>query len=68
MTRSGVKMRRRRNKAKVMLTNTMRTTEADLDMTVATVFWAAGKVGIGLGVGVVGGGPIQNGHLISILD
>ena len=43
---------------RVRATKKIRTEEAVLEMTVATVFCSAGRVGMGLSVGVVGGGPV----------
>ena len=58
MILSTVKILKKTKRTKVSTTKTIKTLDADLDITVATTFCSAGKVGIGRGVGVVGGGPI----------
>lgn len=62
MTRSGSKLRIIRKSARVILTHTIRTVDAVLDIAVATIFCTAGSVGMGRGVGVVGGGPESEGR------
>lgn len=59
ITLSGVKILRTKKSMRVIVRKMMMMVEADFEMTVATTFCSAGRVGMGLGVGVVGGGPGQ---------